>query len=1372
MHLSLAYVILFLYLLFYADDGGKRKAYVPKRQRHTWHTIWAYTNRLNAWITALFTAFEHKIQNLQTKSTIRHRQRVAQRYHHSTGNNQPPWGRQQARRLPFMAQEALLAQQAQTSKQRRTIILDTDSQPIGIDNRATAFFSGCIDDFQGPLQDSKRTVKGFGGSRTTGVKIGTAVIRIEDDEGRVHKFILPNSFYVPGTSDRLLSPQHWSQCLRKAGIHGAKSSTTHDQVTLTWGKFKRTVPLDSVTNVATIYSAPGHSKFMAFCSEAGFEPEEEDSTPLAFSTTAYVTDDEYESDSEDDDDEAIEKQLPNTAPCPKQANIVEEEEVQAKIERDEAELLQYHYRFGHASFSKLQEMARQRIIPYRLRNCRIPVCAACMYGKATKKQWRQKAPTNAKSSSTLTKPGQVVSVDQLESPTPGFVAQLTGILTNKRYKYVTVFVDGYTGYGYVHLQKSSGSEETLEAKHMFEQICARAGHRVEHYHADNGIFIAHAWKDDCRRLGQGFSYAGVDAHHQNGKAEARIRRLQELARAMLNHAKRRWPQEVNTNLWPYAIRMASMSINSTPNMGDKAKRSPSEMFEGTEIAVNPKHWRHIFCPVYVLDSNLRSGKHMNKWRDRARVGINLGPSPQHARNVVLVLNIETGLVSPQFHVKFDPNFDTVKQLYEDSMENHESRWQIKSGFINTGSTATEERPPEGMATTPSVPPSRQEEHTDQQDLQPVRTDTADVMVTESNPSDQTQSPADARSKDVDNQLNNDGNMTQREPQQVEPVPAENRGHNQQPRRSGRNRRPVERLIEAMTAELQGSDSIGEIFSYTAQCKDLKQIDVTSDLMAMKAKADPDTLYLHEAQRQPDWQDFADAMQLEIDQQVSLGLYEIVHISQVPEGATLLNAVWQLRRKRDVRTGEIKKYKARCNIDGSKMKKGEHYEETYAPVAGWTAIRLLLALVLLLGWATVQLDYVLAFPQAPAVRDLFMRIPRGFTLDGVDDPSQYVLKVKRNTYGGKDSGRTWFLYLRSKLLKLGFVQSKFDECLFYKGSMVYVIYTDDSILAGPNQQEIDETINLMKKELDITIEGTLSDFLGVNIDRRKDGTIKLSQPKLIEQILQDLRLTDHKVQPKPTPAASSKLVSRHSDSRPFDNSFNYRSVIGKLHYLVAGSRSECAYVVHQCARFSHDPKMEHGQAVRWIGRYLKGTKNEGTILKPDKSKSLEVFVDADFAGNWDKSLAGLDRSTARSRHGFYICYGGIPIAWKSSLQQEIALSSTESEITGMSYALREAIPVMNLLQEMQDKGYPIGSSKAQVHCKVFEDNSGAIEIAKTAKFRPRTKHLNNRLFHFRTYIDRGLISIHPIKSRDQPADILTKPLNEEDFKRHRKIINGW
>jgi hypothetical protein len=601
-----------------------------------------------------------------------------------------------------------------------------------------------------------------------------------------------------------------------------------------------------------------------------------------------------------------------------------------------------------------------------------------------------------------------------------------------------------------------------------------------------------------------------------------------------------------------------------------------------------------------------------------------------------------------------------------------------------------------------------------------------------------------------------------------------REHETITRRSTRAPKPVDRLIEAMLSEAttNDDDGIGEIFAYSSMFPDREEAGVIDDIIAMKAKTDPDTLYLHEARRQPDWDGFSDAMQLEVDQQINLGVYEIVPISTVPKGATILNAVWQLRRKRDVRTGEIKKYKARCNIDGSQMREGEHYEQTYAPVAGWTAIRLLLALVLMHDWQTIQLDYVLAFPQAPAVRDLYMKIPPGYTLDGVDDPTQYVLRIIRNIYGGKDSGRTWFQYLRKKLLKVGFKQSAFDECVFFKGRMIYVLYTDDSILAGPDRKEIDRTVKLMQTELDITIEGTLDDFLGVNIDRRKDRSIKLSQPNLTERILRDLRMDKGNVKSKPTPAASSKLVSRHVHSDPFDNSFNYRSIIGMMHYLVAGSRSEIAYAVHQAARFSHDPKREHGEAVRWIGRYLIGTRNEGTILRPDATKGLEVYVDADFAGNWDPALAGIDRSTARSRHGFYICYGGMPVAYKSSLQQEIALSSTESEITGMSYALREAIPVMRLLDELQSNGFPINHTGARVHCKVFEDNSGAIEIAKIAKFRPRTKFLNNRLFHFRTYVDRGLITIHAINTKVQPADILTKPLSEEDFKRHRKRMNGW
>lgn len=158
------------------------------------------------------------------------------------------------------------------------------------------------------------------------------------------------------------------------------------------------------------------------------------------------------------------------------------------------------------------------------------------------------------------------------------------------------------------------------------------------------------------------------------------------------------------------------------------------------------------------------------------------------------------------------------------------------------------------------------------------------------------------------------------------------------------------------------------------------------------------------------------------------------------------------------------------------------------------------------------------------------------------------------------------------------------------------------------------------------------------------------------------------------------MSRHSKSEDFDGAFHYRSVIGKieLSQKKKGSRPDIAFAAHQCAQFLSCPKKEHGEAIRWLAKYLKGTRSKGLILTPDSNRGLEVFVDADFAGNWEQEESE-DVDTARSRHGYLIMHGGCPILWKSQLQTEIALSSTESEFTGLSYALHAAIPIMNLFK---------------------------------------------------------------------------------------------
>ena len=138
--------------------------------------------------------------------------------------------------------------------------------------------------------------------------------------------------------------------------------------------------------------------------------------------------------------------------------------------------------------------------------------------------------------------------------------------------------------------------------------------------------------------------------------------MQELARTMLLHASTRWAGAVNSHLWPHAMRLACEAYNEAPTKA--LKRSPVEIFTKTAVMPEPKHWRPFGCPVYVLDNALQNaGGIHHKWKERARVGIYLGRSPFHARSVALVMNINTGRVSPQFHVQFDPGFQTVKQAF-------------------------------------------------------------------------------------------------------------------------------------------------------------------------------------------------------------------------------------------------------------------------------------------------------------------------------------------------------------------------------------------------------------------------------------------------------------------------------------------------------------------------------------------------------------------------------------------------------------------------------------------------------------------------------------------------------------------------------------
>ena len=199
---------------------------------------------------------------------------------------------------------------------------------------------------------------------------------------------------------------------------------------------------------------------------------------------------------------------------------------------------------------------------------------------------------------------------------------------------------------------------------------------MTHYHADNGQFADNLFLEDVTKSRQTISFCGVNAHFQNGIAEKRIRDLQESTRKQLLHAKAHWPDAVELNLWPYALRNANHLCNMLPDKEDGT--SPLERFARTNVSPKLKENHAFGCPVYALQNELAAGGRIKKWDPRARLGLYLGPSPRHASSISLILNLETGLVSPQYHVTHDDFFEMVWPMANNPKTF--SLWQRIAGF--------------------------------------------------------------------------------------------------------------------------------------------------------------------------------------------------------------------------------------------------------------------------------------------------------------------------------------------------------------------------------------------------------------------------------------------------------------------------------------------------------------------------------------------------------------------------------------------------------------------------------------------------------------------------------------------------------------------
>jgi histone deacetylase 1/2 len=515
-----------------------------------------------------------------------------------------------------------------------------------------------------------------------------------------------------------------------------------------------------------------------------------------------------------------------------------------------------------------------------------------------------------------------------------------------------------------------------------------------------------------------------------------------------------------------------------------------------------------------------------------------------------------------------------------------------------------------------------------------------------------------------------------------------------------------------------------------------------------------------------------SMDEELQELHDKGAYEFVPRSEaIRAKEQVVKSTWAFRRKRKP-DGSLSRYKSRLCVRGDLQRGKYTTNETFAPVVDWSTVRMLFTLALVNNWESASIDFKNAFVQAQLPSPIYLELPPGYQRN---NPKllDHVMKIKTSLYGDRRAANLWYNKLRTELLSkhFNFKCSVFDPCLFIRDDCMLVVYVDDAIVFARDDKVVAAVLKkLGDRGFDYSRDGDFNSYLGVQIDDLPNGTKKLSQPGLTNQLLDVMGLTDANACRTPV----SGPLFQCKDSEPFDASFNYRSALGMLMYLANNTRPEISFAVNACAQYSVAPKEPHGAAVKRICRSLKGTTTEGLHVKPNAAKlSLDCYVDADYAGNWTRSEAD-DAVSVRSRTGFIILFGEVPVLWKSRRQDLICLSTMESEYVALSTAMRSLVHIRALLFEMEDGfGLKLGDRLSTIST-VFEDNRAAKILATTdpPRLTPRSKSLAVKYHWFRSMLSPTTIVVEDVASALNMADIFTKSLAFAAFIAARQSVCGW
>ena len=355
----------------------------------------------------------------------------------------------------------------------------------------------------------------------------------------------------------------------------------------------------------------------------------------------------------------------------------------------------------------------------------------------------------------------------------------------------------------------------------------------------------------------------------------------------------------------------------------------------------------------------------------------------------------------------------------------------------------------------------------------------------------------------------------------------------------------------------------------------------------------DTPTVKKAMQNPDADQWRIAIKAEINMLLTRGT--LIPVDMVPPDSKIIHSTTPLRIKRNQKTLQVDKYKARCCARGD-MLAGE-VELTYSPTISSLAFDTVSAIAVHDQMSMCTIDTVGAYLYQDYPADLpplYLKLEPA-TADACDLPPSQVYRVGKYLYGLPDAGRAYYLAYSNHLIANGYRRSSSDPCLFIKTngqSRTYVmIHVDDTFVATTDNQEISLIKEILQQKFEITSDDDIDQYLGVAMERLADGSLLLRQPKLLAQLEDEYATVLPSTKAREPMSRSQPLIaSEDMTSAEMVDKTTYLHLLGTLMYLQR-SRPDIGAALSFAATFAAKPTRRAYNELLHLLKYLLDTREK-------------------------------------------------------------------------------------------------------------------------------------------------------------------------------------